>query len=74
MAVISRIKGMLTLDIPEGKTQRQSNYIFILVVADVHGLNCWIWINLVLGVFEICFRIGNYLPSEVDYCWWESDL
>lgn len=45
MAVISRIKGMLMLDIPEGKTQRQSNYIFTLVVADVRGLNCWIWIN-----------------------------
>lgn len=45
MAVISRIKGMLMLDISEGKTQRQSNYIFTLVVADVHGLNCWIWIN-----------------------------
>ena len=66
---------MLTLDIPEGKTQRQSNYLFSLLVADIHGLSCWIWIIFGhLGGFEICIRIGNYLPSEVDYCWWESDL
>ena len=46
VAVVSRFKGMLTLDIPEGKTQLQSNYLFFLVIADIRGLSCWIWVIL----------------------------
>lgn len=43
---------MLTLEIPEGKTQPTELLRFFSVIAEIHGVNCWIVLFLVTNMVE----------------------